>query len=385
MGHVEDLWTTRNERGRKVPSARAKSGKRWRASWTEPGGQRRSRSFTVKDAAVEFLLEREREIAGGTYLSGGDTPFGEYGRRWIAGQLHQRDGTRRSLEAHWRARIEPAFGAMRLRDIRRDHIQDAVVSWTALVQPTTLSVSYAYLRAILTSAVDDQMITRNPARKISRPPVTRSRPVPPTTVQVLLMAERAEAWVRPMLLFAAATGLRPGELRGLTTDRITFTDSGAQVDVDRQLLDSTPTWGPLKTPGSERTIGIDRDTAVMLRRHILTYPSVHGLVFTGMRRLPWDRRGLSAAWRRISAGILPQVKGRAWHQMRHYHASMLIRAGQSPRAVADRLGHTDPAETLRTYSHLWVDDEQRAVAAVGAELWPKPGLSLVPNRVGQHT
>jgi integrase len=31
--------------------------------------------------------------------------------------------------------------------------------------------------------------------------------------------------------------------------------------------------------------------------------------------------------------------------------------------VADRLGHEDVAETLRTYSHLWVDDEERALAA----------------------
>ena len=57
-----------------------------------------------------------------------------------------------------------------------------------------------------------------------------------------------------------------------------------------------------------------------------------------------------------------------WHLLRHYNASVLIAAGLSVRAVADRLGHEDPAITLRTYSHLWPTDTTRAVAAVEAEL-----------------
>jgi hypothetical protein len=52
-----------------------------------------------------------------------------------------------------------------------------------------------------------------------------------------------------------------------------------------------------------------------------------------------------------------------WHDLCHHHASLLIAAGLSPRAVADRLGHKDAAETLTVYAHLWVDDEDRAVEA----------------------
>lgn len=52
-----------------------------------------------------------------------------------------------------------------------------------------------------------------------------------------------------------------------------------------------------------------------------------------------------------------------WHDLRHHHASMLIAGGASVIAVARRLGHKDPTETLRTYGHLWHDDEERMVAA----------------------
>lgn len=52
--------------------------------------------------------------------------------------------------------------------------------------------------------------------------------------------------------------------------------------------------------------------------------------------------------------------------LRHFHASLLISAGLSVTAVAERLGHADPAETLRTYAHLWPTDQERATAAIEA-------------------
>ncbi|MGW6277726.1 hypothetical protein [Kribbella sp. NPDC055071] len=55
-------------------------------------------------------------------------------------------------------------------------------------------------------------------------------------------------------------------------------------------------------------------------------------------------------------------------ELRHHHASLLISAGLSVVAVAERLGHRDSTETLRTYGHLWPIDHERAVAAVDAAL-----------------
>ncbi len=56
------------------------------------------------------------------------------------------------------------------------------------------------------------------------------------------------------------------------------------------------------------------------------------------------------------------------HTFRHFHASLLIRAGLSPTAVAARLGNT-PALVLSVYSHLWMDDEDRSRNAIAAGLF----------------
>lgn len=41
------------------------------------------------------------------------------------------------------------------------------------------------------------------------------------------------------------------------------------------------------------------------------------------------------------------------HALRHTYASLLIAQGRDPVFVADQLGHTSPAITLRVYAHLF--------------------------------
>jgi integrase len=53
-----------------------------------------------------------------------------------------------------------------------------------------------------------------------------------------------------------------------------------------------------------------------------------------------------------------------------HYASVLLDGGVSIRAVAQYLGHVDPGFTLRVYSHLMPDTEDRARAAIDAALAP---------------
>lgn len=71
-------------------------------------------------------------------------------------------------------------------------------------------------------------------------------------------------------------------------------------------------------------------------------------------------------WRpaRTAAGV-PEA---GQHDLRHFFASLLIRAGLSPKAVAKLLGHASAVETLKTYAHMWPDDEDRSRDAVDAVL-----------------
>ena len=106
-----------------------------------------------------------------------------------------------------------------------------------------------------------------------------------------------------------------------------------------------------------------------------------GLVFTNAQGRPMSRQNLSEAWRHV----MPDAAGRSgWHDLRHHYASMLIAGGASVIAVARRLGHKDPTETLRTYGHLWHDDEAAACVvpcmtqdgALSCASWPTRRSSM---------
>lgn len=59
------------------------------------------------------------------------------------------------------------------------------------------------------------------------------------------------------------------------------------------------------------------------------------------------------------------------HALRHYYASVLLDAGESIRALADYLGHSDPGFTLRVYTHPMPSSEGRARRPIDAALGPR--------------
>lgn len=135
--------------------------------------------------------------------------------------------------------------------------------------------------------------------------------------------------------------------------------------MDRQLVDGGE-LGPPKTRASYRTIPLPDVVLEVLSRHLAEYPS-DGLLFTNERGEPIRRNRFSDLWRRAIAD-LEVPAGTTFHDLRHFYASLLIRHGESVKAVQDRLGHASAKETLDTYAGLWPDSEDRTRAAVDTAL-----------------
>lgn len=115
----------------------------------------------------------------------------------------------------------PAFGRTHLSKIT----SAAVRSWHASLRTeglgaVTVAKAYRSLKAILTTTVEDDMIARNPCRLrnagVERTPERK----PPSIEEVNLIADAIEPRYRVLVLLAAWSGLRWGELAGLTRQRI---------------------------------------------------------------------------------------------------------------------------------------------------------------------
>jgi integrase len=99
------------------------------------------------------------------------------------------------------------------------------------------------------------------------------------------------------------------------------------------------------------------------------------LIFTTTRLNALDRSWFNEKlWHPavVAAGIAP---GRAagMHALRHFYASALLDAGESVKALAAYLGHSDPGFTLRVYTHLMPASEERTRRAIDRLFRPETG------------
>ncbi|MGH8501999.1 MAG: tyrosine-type recombinase/integrase [Gammaproteobacteria bacterium] len=159
---------------------------------------------------------------------------------------------------------------------------------------------------------------------------------------------RADAFadhLKPMVLVSMNTGLRRGELFGLTW---------ASVNLDTALLTVVgKTAKRLKT----RYVPLNREALDAITGWKAQQETADGLVFPGKDGKPFNTT--KTAW----LGVLrnAQIKAFRWHDLRHHFASRLVMAGVDLNTVRELLGHSEIAMTLK-YAHLAPEHKAAAVA-----------------------
>jgi site-specific recombinase XerD len=92
------------------------------------------------------------------------------------------------------------------------------------------------------------------------------------------------------------------------------------------------------------------------------------LMFTSREHQAMNRNYINTfLWKpSLKAASIPATRENGYHSLRHYFASALLANGVDIRALAQYLGHPDPGYTLRVYSHLMPDADDRMRRAVDA-------------------
>jgi integrase len=263
-----------------------------------------------------------------------------------------------------------ALAKHRLADLRPSQLQ-ALVGTTTKHDGAALGHSsrrnlFAALVAVLDTALDDGLIADNPMRKAKRPKnpnpgrQAEARALTDTQVTAILRSvddHRHGILVRVALL----TGMRRGELIGLTWDAIGF-DTGT-LRVRQQVTgdDADPT--DVKTAAGDRVIPMSDELRALLVTHGLDQQVRHArltdprtdLVFTDRFGQQVDPRALSRwyALRVADTG----VDETGLHALRHTAISRWIAAGIPITVVARWAGHADPSITLRVYAWALPLDE----------------------------
>ena len=119
--------------------------------------------------------------------------------------------------------------------------------------------------------------------------------------------------------------------------------------------------------------------AEALASHLAASPAAEdGTMFTTRKGAPLGHvyYGHNLMGRAVTKAGLP--KGTTSHDLRHHYASVLLAAGESVVAVAERLGHEDASLVLSTYGHLMPDSDDRTRSAIDAA-WDAASASCAPD------
>jgi integrase len=307
----------------------------------------------------------EHSLNVGTYVdpAAGRSAFRDYAEAWRRAQLH-RPNTATRIESQLRKHVYPVLGDRPLAALRPSELQAFVTGLAVELEPGSVRTVFATVRAILSAAVQDRLIGRDPGR-VTLPKMRRVQVVPLTVDQVDALARGMPPRYRALVIVGAATGLRQGELFGLRVSDVDFLRR--LVTVERQVQPAAGGGvmvGPLKNRASYRTVPVGEVVTEAAAGHLAKFPAnPEGYIFTDEVGKPLSRNKFNASvWVYArKAACLPKA---GMHDLRHFYASALIRGGLNPKVVAIRLGHANASMTLNTYSHLWPDDEDRTRQAI---------------------
>lgn len=325
----------------------------WRARYRDEAGREHSRHFARKLDAQRWLDEVTTSIVTGTYVDpkSGTETVQAYAERWRAVQDH-RPGTAALYERILRLHVYPVLGALPLRTVRHSHVRAFVTKLTRSMAPNTARQVHAVTRTVFRSAVADRLIAVTPFERIPLPRVQRIEVRPLEVAEVRLLLDATPRRLQALVVLAVASGLRSGEMLGLTVDRIDFLRR--EVRVDRQLVyvsGAAPFLGPPKTPESFRTVPLPAFALDALAAHLAAYPAgADGLVFQADKGGPILRTTLNGRWRQSlrRAGLGEHTH---LHHLRHGYASWLNAAGVPFTTVMELLGHAPQGVTWATYTH----------------------------------
>jgi len=247
----------------------------------------------------------------------------------------------------------------RLGQIDQLAIQRARVGLHKRYSPATVKLTMAYLLAVMRAAFETGRIGRDPTigARHQRRSADAGRVGPdqvPTREEVTAIWQGAPRRFRAAIALGA-TGLRVGEVLGMTDDRLDLDARLVTVDRQLQYIGNEMVFTSPKVE-KKRIIRVPGAVAVELRRHLREHPG-GGLLFRGARvdRLRRDRF-YASAWRPALEGAGLPAKRFKFHSLRHFAASSMLAEGVNPMAVAGHLG--DTLETLqRVYAH-WLRDDR---------------------------
>jgi len=327
------------------------------------------RSAYVSGKKKKEVLERMQELLcdvhSGNYLTPSKLTLGE----WLDIWLQEYQGSKKSMTVRnytgtINKHIRPGLGGTRLTKLTNLMIQrfyNSLCEGEHPLAPKTVKNVHGILHKALDQAVKSGELKVNPSCNCVLPKMVQHeiKPLEPDEITRFLQNLEGEPY-KNLFLTAFFTGMRQGELLGLSWDRVDFKNGIIEIRQQLQCIDGVYS---LQTPKHDKVRIIAPVQLVMdalkeeyetqrKNRQLLgkAWKNEWNLVFTDETGKLLVRRTVDKHYKKIleKSGI----EEHRFHDMRHTFAVSMLDAGEDLKTLQENLGHATAAFTLSQYAHV---------------------------------
>lgn len=322
-------------------------------------------TFATIGDADDWLAEKQTEVKNGDWRDpeSGAVNFRVYADKWVedrelgalTGDLY-----RYLLDGH----ILPTFGDDDLDEITPPRVR----AWRTERLKTTgaktaIAKAYRLLKSIMETAVDDELIRRNPCRIKGAGKEKAAERGIATVAQVDALADAIGLRWRLMVYLGAYGPLRPEELAGLRRRDVDVRAVKVSVRLaEPERTNGRRAPGETKSEAGTRTVFLPEFLRPELRIHMELFAGKgpEGLVFLGEKGAPFRRSSFGRKWRKARVAVgMPE--GFRFYDLRHTGHTLSTRSGATLKDTMVRAGQSSEKAAL-IYQHS-DDDRQQEVAA----------------------
>jgi integrase len=353
--------------------------------------------FASEEEAKAARDEGRVKARHGEYIDRNRISVTAYLDDWIdAHAMEIKPRTLADYRACIRLYVTPRIGQMPIQAVRpstitklyRDLLTRGGHDGTPLAVATVTHLHAVLRKAFRDAVIVGELIGSNPAERAKRPRAQANEPGTAWTIAQFRAFLAAASQHRLFSFFhvAAYTGARRGELLNLRWTDIDFDAKKITITGSTAVIGGERVNGTTKS-GRARVVSIDDETVAVLRQRKTDQTAEQlkagdswrgtkdGYVFTTSWGEPIYPDTVTSLMTKLirahnepDQGPLPedQLPHARLHDLRHLHATTLLLSGVPVHVVAARLGHADPAITLRVYAHV-IRSAEAAAADIFAQ------------------
>ncbi|KKX55689.1 tyrosine-type recombinase/integrase [Brevibacillus borstelensis] len=333
------------------------------------------RGFKTKKEAEKAMIEARAAYQKGEYLEPSKKLYGEYFLEWLKSKRNLAESTIDQYDSYFRTHIEQGIGHIPLAKITAHDIELFVDSLQKKgLAPATVKRIFSVIHASLHSAEKKELIRKNVANKVEKPQASTRRELvvwEPDFVSDFLKQTKGKSRYWIAIYLAIMTGMRQGEILGMRWSDIDF--EKRNLTIQQTVTKKRQIKPGAKTKLSMRSVALSPETIEVLKEHrknVIVPEMVklgpdyqkNDLVVCTNFGGPVTSRAIQKVWDSfLKQTGAPKI---TFHDLRHTHASLLIKQGVHIKVISERLGHSSVSITMDTYGHLMPNMQEDAAAGL---------------------